>query len=281
MELAIRSWILQNKIPKKIRSDWIIAAAMRSVQHVDESNLKLIFLRTVASSVDMDGNNINKMIDNIIKYLNNESQNGVIDLLTSRYGAKEIEEQTGFRISELKQGRSEAFSQLLSSYSGDVELRNFIWRCYSEFGCALQRLGISAPSHRDLMEGWDDKSKAILWHLSQRRHADIEELSEAVCITHYEVLSRLKEIIIPESKKIFGESIVRFEKSKMDNASGEKICFSWWMVDEIPVLSKGLELFNEGDRVLIVAGLPNVKLQDPIDVSARYKNGILEVAIKK
>ena len=95
------------------------------------------------------------------------------------------------------------------------------------------------------------------------------------------MLSRLKEIIIPESKKMFGESIVKFEMSKMDNASGEKISFSWWMVDEIPVLSKGLELFNEGDKVLIVAGLPNVKLQDPIDVSARYKNGILEVIIKK
>jgi hypothetical protein len=234
----------------------------------------------VASSVDIAGND-NKIMNNLVKYMDNDSKNEVIDLLTSRYGAKEIEEQTGFKISEFKQGQGEAFSKLLSSYSGNVELRNLIWRSYSEFGCALRRLGISAPSHRDLMEGWDDKSKAILWHLYQRRHANIVELSEAVCATHYEVLSRLKEIVIPESKKMFGEPIVKFEMSKMDNASGEKISFSWWMVDEIPVLSKGLELFNEGDKVLIVAGLPNVKLQDPIDVSARYKNGILEVIIKK
>ena len=49
----------------------------------------------------------------------------------------------------------------------------------------------------------------------------------------------------------------------------------------MPVLGKGLELFHECDRVLIVADLPNIKLQDPIDVSARYKNGILELSIKK
>jgi hypothetical protein len=221
-------------------------------------------------------------MNNLVKYMNNGSKNEAVDLLTSRYGKKEIEEQTGLKISELKQGSDEAFSKLLSSYSGDEELRNLIWKSYSEFGCALRRLGISAPRQRDLMVGWDDKSKAILWHLYQRRHANIEELSEAVCASHYEVLSRLKEIIVPESKKIFGEPIVRFEKSRIDLASGEKVCFSWWaVVDEIPVLSNGLELLNERDRVLIVASLPNVKLQDPIDVSAGYKNGILEVAIKK
>lgn len=221
-------------------------------------------------------------MNDLVKYMNNGSKNEAVDLLTSRYGEREIEEQTGLKISELKQGSDEAFSKLLSSYSGNEELRNLIWRSYSEFGCALRRLGISAPRQRDLMEGWDDKSKAILWHLYQRRHANIEELSEAVCASHYEVLSSLKEIIVPESKKIFGEPIVRFEKSRIDLVSGEKVCFSWWaVVDEIPVLSNGLELLNERDRVLIVASLPNVKLQDPIDVSAGYKNGILEVAIKK
>ena len=236
-------------------------------------------MRMVASSVDMAGNN--KIMDDLVKFVNSDSKKKVIDLLTSLYGEKEIEERTGFKISELRHGSDEAFSRLLSSYSGNEELRNIIWRSYFEFGCALKRLGISALRQGDLTEGWDDMSKAILWHLYQRRHANIEELSEAVCASHYEVLSRLKEIIIPESKKIFGEAIVRFEKSRMDLASGKKVCFSWWAADEMPVLSKGLELFDEGDKVLIVAGLQNVDIRDPIDVSARYKNGILEVVIKK
>ena len=220
-------------------------------------------------------------MNNLIKYIYLALKEEIIDLLMSSYGEMEIEEQTGFKISEIKQGSDKAFSKLLSSYSGDEELRNLIWRGYAEFGNTLRRLGISAPRRENLMDGWDDKSKAILWHLYQRRHADIVELSEAVCASHYEVLSRLEEVIIPESRRILGEQIVKFEQSKMDIVSGEKICFSWWIEEESPVSSNNVELFHEDERILIIAGLPDVKLPDQIDVSARFKNGVLEVAIKK
>ena len=60
------------------------------------------------------------------------------------------------------------------------------------------------------------------------------ELSEAVCASDYEVLSRLEEVIIPESRRILGEPIVKFEQSKMDIVSGKKVCFSWWIAEERP-----------------------------------------------
>ena len=220
-------------------------------------------------------------MNNLVKYIYKDLKEKIIDLLTSYYGEREIEERMDFKISELKQGSDETFSELLSIYSGNEELRNLIWRGYAEFGYALRRLGISAPRQKDLMDGWDDKSKAILWHLYQRRYANIVELSEAVCASHYEVLSRLEEVIIPESRRILGEQIVKFEQSKMDIVSGKKVCFSWWIAEERPVLSNNVEMFHEGERILIIAGLPDVKLPDQIDVSARFKNGVLEVAIKK
>jgi hypothetical protein len=220
-------------------------------------------------------------MNDLVKYICNELKYEIIDLLTSRYGEGEIEERIGFKISELKEGSDEAFSELLSSYSGNEELRNLIWRSYAEFGYALKRLGISAPRREDLMEGWDDKSKAILWYIYQKRYANIVELSEAVCASHYEVLSRLEEVIIPQSRRILGHPIVRFEQSKMDIGSGKKVCFSWWIADEIPVLSNNVELFQEDKRILIIANLPDVRLPNQIDVSARFKNSVLEVAIKK
>jgi len=97
------------------------------------------------------------------------------------------------------------------------------------------------------------------------------DLSEAVCASHYEVLSRLKEVIIPQSRRILGHPIVRFERSKMDIASGKKICFSWWIADDIPRLNSDVELFQEDKRILIIANLPDVRLPNQIDVSARFK----------
>lgn len=229
----------------------------------------------------MDALKNNKFRIELSKYVYSDLKDKIIDLLTSCYGVREIEERMGFKISELKQGSDEIFSELLSIYSGNEELKNTIWRVYAEFGYALKRLGISAPRQKDLMDGWDDKSKSILWYLYQRRYANIVELSEFVCASHYEVLSRLEEVIIPESRRILGDPIVKFEQSKMDIVSGKKVCFSWWIADEIPVLSNNLELFQEVERILIIANLPNVKLPDQPNVSARFKNGVLEVAIKK
>jgi len=132
------------------------------------------------------------------------------------------------------------------------------------------------------MEELDDKSKAILWYLYQKRHADIEELSGAVYASHYEVLSRLKEVIIPESERILGKPIVKFEKSKIDRESGEKVLFSWWIDDAVPIIKNGnIELFDEKDRIVMIADLPGLRLSNPIGISANYNNGILEVVIKK
>jgi len=219
----------------------------------------------------------------LVPFISPSLRKEVIDLLIRRHGEKEIEERVG-KISSLKRQSDKTFAKLLSTYSEDEELRDLIWRGYTEFGWICRDLGISGSEdkNRNLMEGLDDKSKEILWYLYQKRHADIEELSEAVRMSHYKVLSRLKEVIKPESERIMGKPIVKFEKSRIDRVSGEKALFSWWINAGVPIIKDGnIELFDEKDRIVMIADLPGLKLSNPIGISANYNNGVLEVVLKK
>jgi hypothetical protein len=58
-------------------------------------------------------------MNNLVKYIYKDLKEKIIDLLTSYYGEREIEERMDFKISELKQGSDETFSELLSIYSGN------------------------------------------------------------------------------------------------------------------------------------------------------------------
>lgn len=136
----------------------------------------------------------------------------------------------------------------------------------------------------ELAETLDEKSRDILIFLYRNRYANIQELSDLIgAKNHSEVLSRLKEVINPTSEKILGRPIVKFEKVKIDPGSGEKILFSWWLTENIPIIKKGgVDLFDEGDSLVIVADLGSIKLAKPLRILKKsYKNGILEVVLKK
>jgi HSP20 family molecular chaperone IbpA len=135
------------------------------------------------------------------------------------------------------------------------------------------------------LQGLDEKSRAILWHLWWRRHAEISELRNLFDASDdYEVLYRLREVINEKSQEFWGKPIVSFEQSKIDPLTGEKILFSWWYMDEEDVLVSGVEsalvdVFNEKDNVIIIAQLPtSVNLTAP---DIQFKNGILRVKFKK
>lgn len=139
-------------------------------------------------------------------------------------------------------------------------------------------------SVNELVEALDEKSKNILMFLHRNRYANIQELSDLIgAKNHGEVLSRLKEVINPTSEKILGRSLVKFEKAKIDPVSGEKVIFSWWLTENIPIIKKGrIDLFNEGDSLVILADLGNIKLSKPLKILKKsYKNGILEIVLKK
>ena len=135
------------------------------------------------------------------------------------------------------------------------------------------------------LQGLDEKSRAILWHLWWRRHAEISELRNLFDASDdFEVLYRLKEIINGKSQELWGKPLVSFEQSKIDTLTGEKILFSWWFVGEEDALISGgdktlVDVFNEKDSVIIIAQLPaSVNLTAP---DMQFKNGILRVKFKK
>ena len=151
----------------------------------------------------------------------------------------------------------------------------------------------------ELVEVLDQRSRAILWHLWRERHAHISELRNLIDVaSDYEVLFRLKEIINGRSRELWGRPVVSFEESKTDPFTGEKVPFSWWLVDgdDAPTVDRNrplVDIFQEKDTITIIVQLagwdgpvnpgaenesssPHIKIND-----VKYKNGILQVRLKK
>lgn len=131
----------------------------------------------------------------------------------------------------------------------------------------------------------DEKSRAILWYLWWRRHAQISELRELISTSSdFDVLHRLKDIINEKAQQFWGKPVVSFEQSKIDPLTGDKVLFNWWFLDEVNVPFAGgdkplVDVFNERDSVTVIAELPtSVEVSEPeID----FRNGILKVKMKK
>lgn len=165
----------------------------------------------------------------------------------------------------------------------------------------------------------DGTGKEILWYLWRNKHATIDELAELVAApTHMHVLLKIKEVMNPLAKSMFGSPLLVFERSKIDYESGQKILFSWWLAERKPSWGgktdeSPIDIFDEGDHLTIVMELRDVRDEEiqlrlgkdgrslriatsdkryirriplPTRVDARsctkrYNNGILQVELKK
>jgi HSP20 family molecular chaperone IbpA len=162
----------------------------------------------------------------------------------------------------------------------------------------------------------DADSKEILSFLYEHRHARIDTLAQLIdAPTHMDILLKIREIINPTAEKMIGYPILSFESSKVDQETGEKVLFSWWIAGqpdqehqerEEPLL----DIFDEGAELIIYLELLGIKedklrlsvvnnkliieadkdyhqeISLPVVVKAnsftqRYKNNILEVRLIK
>jgi len=133
-----------------------------------------------------------------------------------------------------------------------------------------------------LLEGLDERSRRIIQYLTVKRHAGIRELADLIeAPSDMDVLIRLKKVINPKAEEIFGETLVNFERLKIDPLTGEKVPFSWWLSESlIEGLSHDdvlLDIFDEGNNLKVVAHLPT---KDRKDIEVKTKDNFLIISAK-
>ncbi len=118
------------------------------------------------------------------------------------------------------------------------------------------------------MNSLDEKSKAIMLHMWEKRRANIRELSKLISSkTDSETLTRIREVINPLSQNTLGKPALEFNESKIDPLTGEKKMFSWWLAEDIyPTRGEEmLDIFKEKGRIKIVTEVPDENVELNID----------------
>jgi hypothetical protein len=159
--------------------------------------------------------------------------------------------------------------------------------------------GRVGPDLRGLLDALDENSQTLLWHLWQNKHSRISELRRLMpAVSDYDVLYRLRDVINKKALELWHRPAVNFEESKSDPLTGEKVLFSWWLLDGAALESGGckkdcVDIFEDKDIVTIVAQLP--AREDAGDEKAlqgsnnldfkvldvKYNNGVLQVSLGK
>ena len=140
-----------------------------------------------------------------------------------------------------------------------------------------------------LMKELDTKSRKIIWYLRCHGHVRLTELTRLISASaDMETLYRLKEVINPAAMKIFGKPLLEFYKSRIDQTTGKRVLFNWWLLDfmEDGQLVAGnketplVDIFDEKDRIVIVSEVsPSLILSDRVKVEQRH--GILNITLYK
>jgi HSP20 family molecular chaperone IbpA len=150
----------------------------------------------------------------------------------------------------------------------DLEL----WR-KTLFDMAL--LEIDAETVDRVMQELDPQAREIVGYLWENRHATIDELAELITApTHMDVLLKIRGDINPTAERISGSPILTFQRSRIDPLTGEKVLFSWWVIgppraEEEARTGALVDVFDEGDRIDVVAELAGVREEDLVLTVAR------------
>jgi hypothetical protein len=208
-----------------------------------------------------------------------DAQAEIIDLIGRKYGQEDFGGATGE--GGVPGGGPARFSRLLIRHCDDPEVRAIIEQRYRECGRILGMLSCNHSGITDFFKGLDEKSRSILMNLGEKGYATLDEMSAATNSSHFEVLYRLKEVIIPESVKVFGTPLVTFMESGTDPLTGESILFSWWLNDGVLKETGQVEVTEDDDAIMVTMELAGSDLPRSMRASATCKHGILEILVNK
>jgi len=119
-----------------------------------------------------------------------------------------------------------------------------------------------------VMHELDPQSREIVGYLWENRHATIDELAELIAApTHMVVLLKIRGVINPTAERITGSPLLSFQRSGFDPLTGEKVLFSWWVIAPTRAAERArtamlVDVFDEGDRIDVVAELAGVREED-------------------
>lgn len=121
----------------------------------------------------------------------------------------------------------------------------------------------------------------ILRYLWEHRHAPIDELARLVdAPNHMDVLLKIRGVINPVAERVIGCPILEFERARIDDRTGEKVLFSWWLAGRKAAERKEealVDIFDEGDRLNLILELRGVKEED---IKVRVERDRLIVSVE-
>jgi hypothetical protein len=182
-------------------------------------------------------------------------------------------------------GNPADLEDLIVLHSGDEDVQEILARRFKECESIIDSISgltsLMARQRYDLSSDLDEGSRSILRILYEQRYATLDELSAFSGLTHYEVLYRLREIIIPMSVKRGGRPIAVFRESATDLATGRQIAFSWWLDDDLLHKADTVEVVETSDSLVITLDRTGSDLPKTLHATAHCKHGILEIRVDK
>ena len=88
-----------------------------------------------------------------------------------------------------------------------------------------------------------------------------------------DVLLRIKGVINPTAEKVIGSPMLVFERSRVDDETGEMVLFSWWLITQMVIKETDkkatrVDIFDEEDRIDLVADLSGLGIREE-DITLR------------